>query len=77
MSKAAISVFIGLGVFVLILLYDAYLFLSGGTEATISWLIYEASYEKPFMVFCIGNILGILEGHLFWQMKKPNEGEKR
>ena len=71
MNKAAISLLVGLGGLVALLGYDAYLFISGGTEATISWFLYEASYEKPFMVFIIGNVLGILEGHLFWQMKKP------
>lgn len=71
MSKAALSLLIGFAGLVLLLGYDSYLFISGGTEATISWFLYQASYEKPFMTFMIGNVLGILEGHLFWQMHKP------
>lgn len=73
MSKSAIALLVGLAGLVALLGYDAYLFISGGTEATISWFLYQASYKKPFMVFCIANILGILEGHLFWQMRHPKE----
>jgi len=71
MSKAAIALMILLAAFVAFLGYDAYLFLNGGTEATVSWLIYEMSYVKPFAIFSAGFINGLLVGHLFWQMHKP------
>lgn len=75
MSKAAISLLVGLAGLAALLGYDAYLFISGGTEATISWFLYKASYEKPIMVFLTGNILGVLAGHLWWQMTPPEKKE--
>jgi hypothetical protein len=54
---------------VVILGYDFYLFFEGGTQNTISWYLYEASYEHPFIAF----LTGFVCGHLFWQMKKPKE----
>lgn len=50
-----------------ILGYDFYVFNVGGTEATISWVIFEWSYKYPLIPLFTGFILG----HLFWQMK-PN-----
>ena len=76
MSKAALASLVSVILLILVLIYDSYLFMTGGTHATISWFIYQASYEKPFMVFMIGNVLGILCGHLFWQMTKPKVEEK-
>jgi hypothetical protein len=75
MSKAAIALLVFAGLFIVLLGYDAYLFIDGGTEATISWFLYEASYEKPIMTFLVGNVLGILAGHCFWQMK-PTKRDK-
>lgn len=63
------------GLTALILLYDVYAIMEGGTEASISALLIKASYEMPFMVFCIGFFNGVLVGHLFWRMK-PNEMTK-
>jgi hypothetical protein len=54
-----------------ILIYDWFLFEAGGTEATISWLIYTSSYEHPVMPFSVGLLIGFFSGHLFWQMRKP------
>jgi len=63
-----------LGLCLLITLgYDGYLFLSGGTEATISWMIYEMAYDKPIFVSLISWFIGLMQGHLFWQMKRPND----
>lgn len=56
-------------VFVIILIYDVYAIMEGGTEASISSLIIKSSYEMPFMVFSMGLIIGVLSGHLFWRMK--------
>jgi len=43
------------------------------TEASISSLVIRSSYEMPLMVFLIGNAIGILEGHLFWRMKRNKD----
>lgn len=53
----------------IILGYDAWVFSRGGTESTISYVIYEWSYDYPFGAF----LAGFVCGHLFWQMKKPKE----
>ena len=60
----------------LILAYDVYAIMLGGTEASISSLIIKSSYEMPFMVFCIGLFVGIFSGHLFWRMKSNKDTEK-
>lgn len=56
----------------IILIYDAVAIMMGGTEASISSLIINASYKMPFMVLMIGYFNGLLHGHLFWRMK-PNK----
>lgn len=56
-------------IIVLILIYDVYAIMVGGTEASISSLIITASYKMPFMVYCIGLGNGLLASHLFWRMK--------
>jgi hypothetical protein len=56
---------------ILILVYDVWAIIKGGTESSISAFLIKASYEMPFMVFCIGFFNGVLVGHLFWRMK-PN-----
>ena len=73
MSKAAIATGVLLGALVIFLGYDAYLFLQGGTKATVSWMIYEISYVKPFAIFSAGFVNGLFVGHLFWQMHKPKQ----
>lgn len=57
---------------VAVLIYDALAVYFGGTEASISSIIINLSYEMPFMVLCIGFCTGVLFGHLFWRMK-PNK----
>lgn len=54
---------------VLILIYDVWVIIQGGPEASISALLIKSAYEMPFMVYCIGLFNGILVGHLFWRMK--------
>ena len=46
-------------------LFDVYIFWRGGTEATISWTIFEWSHKYPMIPFAVG----VLCGHFFWQMK--------
>lgn len=50
----------------LIAVYDVWAYSSGGTEGTISWVIYTWSHEHPAFTFAMGFVMG----HLFWQMKK-------
>ena len=51
-----------------ILLIDVYLFSKGGTKATLSAKIATRCYKMPFLPFIVGLLIGILCGHLFWQM---------
>jgi hypothetical protein len=60
----------------LILIYDVYAIIVGGSESSISALVIKSSYEMPFMVYCIGFFNGILVGHLFWRMKPNKMTEK-
>lgn len=62
MKKAAIFI---LTIVCLAILFDVYLFLSGGTEATISHTLILWSYDYPPMTF----LTGYLMGHLFWRMR--------
>ena len=64
-----------LGSVVIIGGYDIYAFLKGGTDATISNVIIEWSYQYPIFTFSLGFIFGMLAGHLFWQL--PCEGDKK
>jgi hypothetical protein len=56
-------------IIIIIFIYDAIAIHYGGTEASISSYIITSSYKMPFMTFMIGNVIGILEGHLFWRMR--------
>lgn len=48
-----------------ILVFDGWVWSNGGTEATISWAIFAASYDYPLIPFFAGFVCG----HFFWQMK--------
>lgn len=56
--------FIGISI-ALISAFDVYIYVRGGTEATISWTIFEWSHKYPVFSFAMGFVMG----HLFWQMK--------
>jgi hypothetical protein len=60
----------------LILIYDVFAIMNGGTESSISSLIITMAYKMPFAVYCIGLFNGILVGHLFWRMKGNKETAK-
>lgn len=45
--------------------YDGWAWSQGGTEATISWLVFEAGHKYPLTAVAVG----ILIGHWYWQMK--------
>ena len=45
--------------------YDLYAVYTGGTEATISYVIMTWSYSFPSFSFA----MGFLMGHLFWRIR--------
>ena len=49
--------------------YDFWAFYQGGTEATISYWVYDRSHMYPTIPFAIGYLCG----HFFWQMKKKRD----
>lgn len=67
------KIFIGLTI-VVIAIYDVWVIAKGGTTASISWTIWEASAgncaegKKAFPMVPL--IAGVLVGHLFWQMRR-------
>lgn len=46
--------------------YDVYAVIAGGTEATISHLVIEMSYQFPAFTFAVG----FLMGHLFFKIRE-------
>ena len=61
---------------VLIAVYDVWAISKGGTEASISHLIFVWSYKYPMFTFMAGLISGILIGHLFWRLRDTEESKK-
>lgn len=61
------SVTIGLLVSCLLILisYDMYVLYLGGTEETISHLVFTWTYDYPIFTFACG----MLCGHLFWRIR--------
>lgn len=59
-----------LTVVVLAVGYDIYAVKTGGTEASISWVVASWVYDVPAAAFAIGFVCG----HLFWQMKPRKSG---
>lgn len=53
----------------MILAYDIFAFLAGGTESTISFTIFKLSHKYPALSFGVGFVCG----HLFWQMPKTDK----
>jgi hypothetical protein len=69
-KKTKFVTFVIIPIFVVLILgYDVYAILEGGTEASISSLVITSAYKMPFMVAMICLFLGILIGHLFWRMR--------
>lgn len=54
---------------ILILGYDCYALMMGGTEATISHMLIVGSYSYPLIPF----FGGFLMGHLFWRLRDTKE----
>lgn len=60
-----ITGFVILASIVVLVAYDFFAYSKGGTDATISWLIWTWSLETPTVSFSAGYLCG----HLFAQMK--------
>ena len=58
------------------IVYDIYAIVNGGTEASISFVIYEWSYRYPILTFFIGFINGLLVGHFFWKIRGTETTDK-
>ena len=53
----------------IVAIYDVYAMLQGGTEATISFTMYEWAYKYPIFTFSCGFFPGVLVGHFFWRIR--------
>lgn len=51
------------------IVYDVYAIVNGGTEASISFTIYEWGYKYPIFTLACGFFPGILAGHFFWRIR--------
>lgn len=49
--------------------YDVYAISQGGTEASISFLMYEWSFKYPIFTWACGFFPGVLVGHFFWRIR--------
>jgi hypothetical protein len=69
-SKTVIFVFVSIGLLAVSwLVFDIYAINEGGTEASISFMIYEWSYKYPLFTLMCGFIPGFLGGHFFWRIR--------
>lgn len=61
---------------VLIAVYDVWAISKGGTEASISHLLFVWSYKYPMFTWLAGFTPGVLVGHLFWRIRDTAETKK-
>lgn len=59
-------------IIVLIAVWDVFVIVKGGTEASISNRLIVWSYDYPMFTFS----MGLVFGHLFWRMKTTPELKK-
>ena len=55
-----------LAVIIALLGYDVFAYIKGGTEATISSVIIDWSYDYPAFTF----MMGFVNGHWFWGLAR-------
>lgn len=55
--------------FVVWLVYDVYAISEGGTEASISFMMYEWAYKYPIFTWFMGFIPGLFVGHFFFRIR--------
>jgi hypothetical protein len=51
------------------LVYDIYAINKGGTEASISFMMYEWSYKYPIFTWVMGFLPGLFVGHFWWRIR--------
>lgn len=66
--KNAAAIFLGV-LIVAVIIFDVYVILKGGTEASISHQIIIWSYQYPAFTF----LTGFVFGHLFWRMPSTSK----
>ena len=49
--------------------YDIWAIGQGGTEASISFMMYEWSYKYPIFTWAFGFSNGLLVGHFWWRIR--------
>ena len=54
--------------FVVWIVYDIWAIAQGGTEASISFMMYKWAYKYPIFTWAIGFSNGLLVGHFFWRI---------
>ena len=59
-------------VIVAIVIYDVYALVTGGTEASISYLLMTWGYNYPVFSFAMGFVMG----HLFWRIRNVSGTDK-
>ncbi len=64
MDYASITKVLILLIVLLVVLWDAYVIFIGHQEATFSVILYESARRWPIISF----VLGLVCGHLFWQV---------
>lgn len=76
--KQKTSAFVSLSIFAIAaswIVYDVYAISAGGTEASISFMMYEWSFKYPIFTLACGFFPGLLMGHFFWRIR-DTEGTK-
>lgn len=59
-----------LAIVIIVVLYDTYVYVNCGPEATISRVIYRAHEKWPLLAPLVAFALGALWGHFFWPLEK-------
>lgn len=49
--------------------YDIWAISEGGTEASISFMMYEWSYKYPIFTWTFGFLNGLFVGHFWWRIR--------
>lgn len=69
-SKTAIFTIGSIVLFLLSwIVYDIYAINQGGTEASISFMMYSWSYKYPIFTWVMGFGPGVLVGHFWWRIR--------
>ena len=66
--QKATMYFVGL-MLILVIAWDVFVLIDGGTESSISHLLIVWSYKYPIFTFASG----VLCGHLFWRVRQTKE----